>query len=267
MCHLQTEDSVHQLEGQYRAVISALRSKLDSRAAPPILHLDTADLQKVSPSIPTFPTLFSESLVHTGSSWSHLTALVNEIVTIRTQVGAVTEDVSQSATSPNSDASPGVTRSSSSEDFNFIGSGEVTELTSSVLPFSVQSTTSAHTVTEGYRAKTTADPRQTAPAVKTLSLHRKHRSLLYKRQILGASGKSMWHVQFWQKHSVIIFAKILFQQSKLFLTFFSSSLSWGERVLTATQPSQRFLQLGLKHPKHEAAHELPGGKLSFKMSG
>ncbi|XP_070774901.1 serine protease 56 [Enoplosus armatus] len=49
---LQTEDSsVHQLEAEFQSVISALRSKVDSRAAPPILHLDTVYLQKESPTI------------------------------------------------------------------------------------------------------------------------------------------------------------------------------------------------------------------------
>lgn len=202
-CHLQTEDSVQQLEGQYQAVISALRSKLDSRAAPPILHLDTAYLQKVSLNTPTFPASFSETLVHTGSSssassssqesWSLLTALMNEIVKLRTQDGIVTEDESQSATSSSRDASPGVTWSSSSEDFTFVDAGDRTELTSSALPLPVQST-SVHTVTEDDHTEMTADPRQTAHL--TLGLHRKYRSLLRKRQIPVASGKSMCHIRF-----------------------------------------------------------------------
>lgn len=213
-CHLQTEDSsVHQLEGEFRSVISALRSKLDSRAAPPILHLDTVYLQEDSPNSPALPTFSTGPPVHTGPSspssasssssqesqqpWSLLTALMNEIQKLRTQDDIVTEDVSQSETSSNRDASPDVTWSAPSEDFTFVENGEQIELKSSALPLPVQSTTMVQPVTEGAHTETTADPRRTLHAIKTLSLHRKYRSLLRKRQIPGASGKSMCRTQFW----------------------------------------------------------------------
>ncbi|TKS79927.1 Serine protease 56 [Collichthys lucidus] len=53
----------------------------------------------------------------------------------------------------------------------------------------LQSTTVVQPVTESAHTEATADPRQTVHAVKTLSLHRKYRSLLHKRQIPGTSGK------------------------------------------------------------------------------
>lgn len=205
---LQTEDSsVHQLEGEFRTVISALRSKLDSRAAPPILHLDTVNLQEEPPKSPPSPTSSTGAPVHTGPSsssqesqqpWSLLAALMNEIQKLRTQDEIVTEDASQSETSSNRDASTDVKWSSASEDFTFVENGDRTELKSSALPLPVQSTTVGQVVTE-----TTADPRQTVHAVKTLSLHRKYRSLLRKRQIPGASGKSMCHTHFSQNFSEI----------------------------------------------------------------
>ncbi|XP_069014120.1 uncharacterized protein prss56 [Embiotoca jacksoni] len=189
------DSSVQQLEGEYQSVISALRSKLDSRAAPPILHLDTVYLQEESVNSPPFLTSSTEAPVHTNPSsssqepqepWSLLTALMNEILKLRTQDGTVAEDASQRETSSSRDASPDVKWSSTSDDFTFVVNGEGTELKSSASPLPVQPTTVIQPVTETAHTET-ADPRQTAD--KPLSLHRKYRSLLRKRQIPGASGK------------------------------------------------------------------------------
>lgn len=206
-CHHQTEDSsVHQLEGEFLSVISALRSKLDSRAAPPILHLDTFYLQEESPNSPPFPASSTGAPVSSSQEsqqpWSLLTALMNEIQKIRTQDEIVTEDTSQSETSSDRDASPDVRWSATSEDFTFVENGERTELKSSAVPLPEQPTTVGQPVSEGPHTETTADPRQTEHAVKTLSLHRKYRSLLRKRQIPGASGKSMRHTHF--SHEVFL---------------------------------------------------------------
>lgn len=192
-CYLQTEDSsVHQLEAEFQSVISDLHSKLDSRAAPPILHLDTVYLQEDSPNSPPLATSSTGAPVHTGSSssssqesqepWSLLTVLMSEIQKKRTQDEIVTDE---SETSFNRDASPDEW-STTSEDFTFVE--DRTELKSSASPLPVQPTTVAQPVSE-----VTADPRQAVHVVKTLSLHRKYRSLLRKRQIPGASGKSMCH--------------------------------------------------------------------------
>ncbi|XP_070830892.1 uncharacterized protein prss56 [Chaetodon trifascialis] len=190
----QTEDSsVHRLEGEFRSVISALRSKLDSRAAPPIMHLDTLYLQDESPNSPPFPASSTDAPVDTSPSssqesqqpWSLLRALMNELQKIRTQDEIVTEDT----TFVNRDSSPDVRWSSTSEDFTFVEDGDRTELKSSVLPPPEQSTTVDQLVSEGAHTEMTADPRQTVHVAKTLSLHRKYRSLLRKRQLPGANGK------------------------------------------------------------------------------
>ncbi|XP_035861515.1 serine protease 56 isoform X2 [Sander lucioperca] len=195
---LQTEDSsVHQLEGQFQSVISALRSKLYSRAAPPILHLDTVYLQEDSPNSPPLTTSSTGAPVPSSSSssqesqepWSLLTALMNEFEKLSTQDEIVTEDVPQSQTSSNSDASPDVKWSTTSEDFTFVEHEDGTELKSSALPLPVQSTSVVQPGNVGAHTETTADPRQAVYTVKTFSLHRKYRSLLRKRQIPGAGVK------------------------------------------------------------------------------
>ncbi|KAG7214710.1 hypothetical protein INR49_010602 [Caranx melampygus] len=198
---LQTEDSsVHQLEGEYQSVISALLSKLNSRAAPPILHLDTSYLQRESSNTAPSPTSSTGKPVHTGPSssssseesqepWSFLTALMNEIQKLRTEDGIMIKDVSQSETSSNRDTSTDVTWSATSEDFTFAETEDRTELKSLALLLPVQSTAVVQTVTEADHAEMTAEPRQTAHSVKSLTLHRKYRSLLRKRQTPGTNGK------------------------------------------------------------------------------
>ncbi|KAM4605284.1 uncharacterized protein prss56 [Polymixia lowei] len=193
---LQAEEpSVHRLEGEYQSVISALRSKLDSKAAPPILHLDTAYLQEGFPDIPTFPTAFpriirtdpsSSSSPESRGSGSFLTALMSEIEKFRTRDGILTGDKAQvTATLSGRDPSPAATRHVTSEDPADVESG-LTELTSPPFLFPVQSTTVIQSVTEGDHMSTTSDPRQTVLPVQPLNLHRKRRSLLRKRQLAGA---------------------------------------------------------------------------------
>ncbi|CAK6952490.1 uncharacterized protein prss56 [Scomber scombrus] len=183
------DSSVHQLEGEYRSVILALRSKLDSKAAPPILHLDTTYLQEESPNTPPFPTSSSGTQISTDPSassqksqepWSLLTALINEIETLRTQDRIETVGESPSELPAGRIASSDVTWDATSDDLTFAESGK---LTSSP----VQSTTVVQLVTVGGRTETTAQPRQIT--LKPLGLHRKYRSLLRKRQISGPSGK------------------------------------------------------------------------------
>ncbi|XP_058495473.1 serine protease 56 [Solea solea] len=190
---LQTDDSsVHQLEGQYRSVIAALRSKLDSRAAPPVLHLDTDYLKKESSSI--YPTSYPGKVIHDNSwslseesqePWSLLKVLMTEIQKLRTQDGTVTNDMSQSETSLDRDDFPDVAWSTTSEDTTFVDEAELKSL---ALPLPVQSTTILHTVAETDHADISADLRQTVHAVKAPSLQRIYRSRR-KRQTPGASGK------------------------------------------------------------------------------
>lgn len=119
---------------------------------------------------------------------------MNEIQKLRTEDGTVAEDASQSETLFSKDTSPDVKWSATSEDFTSVENGDVTEKSSEPL-LPVQSTTLVQPVTESAHIQT-GDPRLTAHAVKPLSLHRKYRSLLRKRQIPGASGKSTSHVLF-----------------------------------------------------------------------
>ncbi|KAL6104473.1 prss56 [Pungitius sinensis] len=176
---LQTQDSsIHQLEGAFQSVISALRSKLYSRSAPPSFHLDTVNLRLDSSDASPLASSSTETPVHTGPSpptgsqepWSLLSALMKEVQKTSTQVEVVTEDGSKSATSHTRDTSPDAKWSTTSEDFTFAENEEGTELKPSALLRSTQP------VAEGAHAE-------------TLSLHRKHRSLLRKRQTPEASGK------------------------------------------------------------------------------
>ncbi|XP_022057834.1 uncharacterized protein prss56 [Acanthochromis polyacanthus] len=190
---LQTQDSsVQQLDREYRSVISALRSKLDFRAAPPILHLGTVYLQEESPNKQSVLISSTEAPIHTDPSsspqepkepWSLLTDLIKEMQNLSTQDGIEAEDKSQSETSSSRDDSPDINWNPTSEDFTFIENGVVKF---SVLPLPEESVTVVQPVTESAHAET-AETRQTAG--KPLNLHRKYRSLLHKRQIPGVSGK------------------------------------------------------------------------------
>ncbi|KAM4550899.1 uncharacterized protein prss56 isoform 2-T2 [Odontesthes bonariensis] len=191
----QPRDSVvQQLAGQYQSVISALRSKLGSRAAPPLLHLDPVYLQEGSTNIrPVFtsstgaPVLTNPS-PHSQESqepWSLLTALMDEIQKLSTQDETAAEDASLSESSASKDASPDGEWSATSEDFTFVENEDGVEMKTPALPLSEQSTAGVQQVIESAHTKT-SDLRH---AVKPSSLHRKYRSLLRKRQISGASGK------------------------------------------------------------------------------
>ncbi|KAM8851302.1 uncharacterized protein prss56 isoform 2-T2 [Spinachia spinachia] len=185
---LQTQDSsIHQLEGEFQSVISVLRSKLYSRSAPPSFHLDTVHLQLDSSNASPLTPSSTKTPVHTGPSpstgsqepWSLVTALMKEVQ----RVEIVAEDGSKTATSHMRGTSPDGEWSATWEDFTFAENKERTELKASAF---LQSTAAAQPVTEGGPTETTADSRQ---AVKTLSPHRKYRSLLRKRQTPDASGK------------------------------------------------------------------------------
>nr|XP_040028309.1 serine protease 56 isoform X1 [Gasterosteus aculeatus aculeatus] len=189
---LQTQDSsIHQLEGEFQSVITALRSKLYSRSAPPSFPLDTVYLQLDSSDASPLTPPSTETPVHTGPSpprgsqepWSLLTALRKDVEESGTRVKIVTEDGSESATSHKRDTSPDAKWSTALEEFTFAENEERTELKPSAF---LQATSAAQPVTERAHAETTADSSQ---AVKTLSPRRPHRSLLRKRQTPEASGK------------------------------------------------------------------------------
>lgn len=194
---------MHQLEGEFQAVISALRSKLNSRAAPPVLHLDAAKHQEEPPrSVPSPPSspgtpIHSDTFSTSQDSrqpWSLFTALTEEIQKLRTQKDVVTEDSSQSDTSSSKDSSADVRWSANTEDFIFADNTDRTDSESSALLPPAQSTPAGQPTAEA-----TTDPGQAVHTVKTRSLHRKYRSLLHKRQIPVASGKSMCHAHLLKK--------------------------------------------------------------------
>ncbi|XP_028329104.1 serine protease 56 [Gouania willdenowi] len=170
---LQTQDSlVERLEEEYRPVISALFSKLNSRAAPPILHLDTSDLQEETSNPPPPPLTSSTDHTNPSPPWSLLTAWINKIQNLQTQEEIVADDAPQTSSR---EAPADVMWSSTSEDLTFTEDKDRTGLQSTEFPFSVQSTAAVQTVTD---AQT-----QSAKAVRRSRLHRKHRSLPHKRQL------------------------------------------------------------------------------------
>nr|XP_054595516.1 serine protease 56 isoform X1 [Nothobranchius furzeri] len=173
---LQTRDSfVQQLEGQYKSVILDLQSRLNSRAAPPLLHLDPAYLQEGSPKNPmrlpssirstVSPSLSTKPQDH----WSFVTAFMDEIQKIETR-----DETEESGTSQ---------WSSPSEDFIFTQNKDEVDLKSSTIPLQEKSA-----VQRGLN-KPHAETSDSGHAGKPLRLHRKSRSLLQNSQIPAASGR------------------------------------------------------------------------------
>lgn len=174
---LQKEDLlVHQLEGEYESIIYSLRSKLDSRAPPPVLHLDPSYLKEESLNIS--PTSFSGTQEHSSPSlhkeepWSIVTALMNEIQKVQLQDTGVTKDVSPRETSK--DKSPDATWSATSDVMAFAEKRDDPDLI-----YAASSTPEVQPVPST----------ESATELKNTALHRKFRSLLRKRQTSVSSGK------------------------------------------------------------------------------
>ncbi|XP_077370410.1 uncharacterized protein prss56 [Festucalex cinctus] len=174
---LQAGDhSVLQLEKEYRNIISALRSKLDSKAAPPTLHLDPSYFQEHSSNPPLLPTSSKGLQIDTGLSsspksqrpWSLLTSLMTEIEKLRTPSETLTSDETQrEAFVPSSDGTW--------DNLDELGG------------LSASASTTALPINMGDLAKTTSQT-HTVHTNNSLS-HRKQRSLLHKRQTSGPGGK------------------------------------------------------------------------------
>ncbi|MED6292649.1 hypothetical protein CHARACLAT_002591 [Characodon lateralis] len=183
---LQTQDSlVQQLAGHYQSVISGLHSKLDSRAAPPRLHLDAAYLEEgccpKSPSLigHTAPSSLSQK---PQEPWSLLSVLMGELRRTRTQEQTVDDGTSQSETSFSRDVS--AKWSTTSEDFTFDGNGDGEELKPSAAALRDRFTPAVQKVFESAHTKT-SDFRRDGTSLG----QRRTRSILQKRQIPGTSGK------------------------------------------------------------------------------
>lgn len=186
--HLQIQDpSIERLEGQYQAVISSLRSKLGSRTAPPLLHVNPVYLQEGLPiKLPFFPSSTrapdhsssSSSLPKPLEHWSLLIALVEEYQKSRTHDDAVTENAPQSNFLLKTDASPDTEWSATTEDFTFVENEDGTDIksTASSIPEVIQH--------DG--------PHREGLDSEHGRLHRKSRSL-QRRQTSAAKGKSMHH--------------------------------------------------------------------------
>ncbi|CAB1326678.1 unnamed protein product, partial [Coregonus sp. 'balchen'] len=185
---LQAEDpSLRQLEGKYQTMIWALRSKLDSRLTPSILHLDTALLQEDSSHIPVFPTGESPTSfppLESKGSESLFTALISEIRKFGTQKEMTTEDAELSVTSLEEDTFSAV---SSVDPSDWLDKA-VTEQTTLQRLFLSLSTVSSVALSP---IATTSDARQTllpgSPSLRLSLDHRRHRSLR-KRQIPGVNA-------------------------------------------------------------------------------
>lgn len=156
-------------------MITTLRSRVEARAAPPVSHLDTINLQEEPPNEapppPSSPGTPSQPQQLSPSQDSPLTVLTEEIQKFNRDGG--TGDALLSETSSSGPADRSETNNSV-----FVGHTDGTDSKSLATPASQLA------------AEATADPKQAVSSLKSPSLHRKYRSLVSKRQIPGASGKS-----------------------------------------------------------------------------
>ncbi|XP_019712348.1 uncharacterized protein prss56 isoform X2 [Hippocampus comes] len=168
------DDSVLRLQKEYQNMISALRSKLDSKAAPPILHMDPSDLHQRSSDPLFLPTSSPRLQINPGPSsppksqkpWSLLSALMTEIEKLKIASETLTSDETQNEAF--------VTSTEGTWD-KVVDLGELPVVVSTaVLPI--------------HMAKTTSQP-HALHASDPSSLHRRQRSLLRKRQTPGPGGK------------------------------------------------------------------------------
>ncbi|XP_054888695.1 uncharacterized protein prss56 [Poeciliopsis prolifica] len=184
----QSQDSwVQQLAGQFQSLISGLHLKLGSRAAPPLLHLDSVDPDEDSPyilssAIALGHTVPSSSPQKSREPWSLLSVLMDELRRIGAEYETVDDGASQSEASFRGAVSP--ERSATSEDFTFDDIGEGGELKPSaaprldVLTSAVKKVERVHTETSDLKRDGTSS-----------GLQRRPRNVLQKRQISATSEK------------------------------------------------------------------------------
>lgn len=169
-----------------------MRFKINSRAAPHVLHLDTRELQDellsnprdpVSPTGPPFTSSSSTTNQELQKPWSFSASPVKEIPKLGTQDELVTEGevFKWSATS---------------EGFPVLKQADGTKLEVLDLLRPVQTAA----VTESTRTQPMAAAKRAGHAS---DVHRKYRSLLRKRQTSGNSGKSRHHTTFLQMFNQI----------------------------------------------------------------
>lgn len=204
-----------------------MRSKINSRAAPHVLHLDTRELQDELFHNPTGPISPTSAPFHSSSSttnrdlrnpWSLSASPGNEIQKLWTQDKPVTDGET-------------FQRSTTSEDFPVPDQADGTKLEAIDLLPPLQTAA----VTQSTR---TQPPALAKRAGRILNLHRKYRSLLRKRQTSGSSGKSRHHIRFSQMLGKICLQHglVTVKWSQMNICLWSCSLSWSDGDLPASQP-------------------------------
>ncbi|XP_072297481.1 serine protease 56 [Eucyclogobius newberryi] len=156
---------VHQLVGEYESVIYSLRSKLDSRAPPPVLNLDPTLLKEESSESPTSISDSQESSspsLRKDEPWAIVTALIREIQKVQPQK---------------------LSEIPATKDMPL----DISRATSVELTYSEDQESSQPPSAPGVQPLTFTE--ECHPNVKTTGLQRKYRSLLRKRQTLTSSGK------------------------------------------------------------------------------
>lgn len=167
-------------------MLTTLRSRVESRTAPPVLHLDTINPQEEAPGgVPSTPSSAATPVQShqlslpqdSPQQWSLFAALTEEIQKFQEDSGPEVASQSEAPSSTPGDRG----QTPNSEDFIFVGNTDRADSKSSATPVGQLT------------AEATADPRQAVRTLKARSLHRKYRSLLHKRQIPGVTGKSKQH--------------------------------------------------------------------------
>ncbi|CAL8345446.1 unnamed protein product [Merluccius merluccius] len=188
------EPSVRRLQEEYQSIISDLRSKLDFKAPPPILNLGSSFPNEESPSGAAFSTEFLGLLLEPKDPSSAAKSQGGGLI-LATLMGVTGKFQSLDGIGTGEEEHKGGSSSVLSTDGSPALKGQevMSEDPSDVRtrpesPFEqpVQSTTLIQTEVGGNHIATTSDPRQTTLRTLTSHVYRRRRSLLRKRQLVGA---------------------------------------------------------------------------------
>ncbi|KAJ3595085.1 hypothetical protein NHX12_004390 [Muraenolepis orangiensis] len=190
------EHSVHRLQEEYQSIISDLRSKLHSKAPPPILNLGSSFPNMESPNGAAFSTEFPGTMLDPNDPSSAeesegarfiLEALMGVTSKVQPLVGLVTGEQELKGESSSSLSTVGSPTGKGQELEMSEDPADVRTTPESQFPLPVQSTTLTLTEVEGNRIATTSIPRQTSiRTLLTSNVHRRRRGLQRKRQLAGA---------------------------------------------------------------------------------
>ncbi|XP_015242181.1 PREDICTED: serine protease 56 isoform X2 [Cyprinodon variegatus] len=177
---------VQHLAGHYQSVISSLHSRLGSRVAPPLLHLDAVRFQEgssinpsstITPGYSPLSSLSQKSL----EPWSLLSVLLGELGKLQMQ--DKTMDDGASITEEHSSRDVSSERNTALEDFGVNQDGE--QFKPSAAPLMDLLTSAVQKAVDMAHTET-PDPRR---GRKSSGVRRGPRSVPQKRQIPGKSGK------------------------------------------------------------------------------